>query len=66
MSTARMMVETESARVGSSRLAISSETLFLKKNDSPKSPCRMLPDQMTNWVRIGLSRPSRSRISATC
>ena len=61
-----VMVAIESASVGSSRLAISSITVFLKKNDSPKSPRRMLANQMKNWVKIGSSRPSRLRIAATC
>ena len=58
-----VMVAIDSASVGSSRLAISSATVFLKKNDSPKSPRRMLPNQMKNCVKIGSSRPRRLRIS---
>jgi hypothetical protein len=59
-------VAIESASVGSIRLAISSATLFLKKNDSPKSPRKMFISQMKNCVTIGSSRPSRLRISAIC
>ena len=64
--TVAELVASESASVGSSRLAISSATVFLKKNDSPKSPCNMLAIQMKNWVKMGSSRPRRFRISAIC
>jgi hypothetical protein len=40
MHTAIVIVAIDSASVGSIRLAISSATVFLKKNDSPKSPRR--------------------------
>ena len=60
------IVAIESASVGSSRLAISSATVFLKKNDSPKSPRSRLPSQMKNCVTIGPSSPSRVRIAAIC
>ena len=43
-------------------LAISSATVFLKKKDSPKSPCSRWPSQMKNCVTIGWSRPSCWRI----
>ena len=66
ISTARMMVNTASDSVGSSRSRMRSLTCFLKKKDSPRSPCSVLPIQITNWVRIGWSRPSRFLISATC
>src|SRR5205085_10729026 len=49
--TSMVMVGSESASVGSSRLVISSVTVFLKKNDSPKSPRKMLPNQMKNILR---------------
>ena len=61
-----VMVATESASVGSSRLATSSATVFLKKNDSPKSPRSRLPSQMKNCVTIGSSSPSRLRMAAIC
>src|SRR5574341_1175303 len=47
------------------RWAISSATVFLKKNDSPRSPRRVLPIQMTNCRAMGWLRPSFSRMSAT-
>ena len=60
------MVKNASDTVGSSRSRISSATCFLKKKDSPRSPCSVLAVQMTNCVRIGWSSPRRLRISATC
>src|SRR3989442_15282149 len=65
MSTARISVQVASASVGSRRAVISSATVLLKKNDSPKSPRRMRPIQMTNCWAMGWSRPSFSRMSAT-
>jgi hypothetical protein len=61
-----MMVASDSASVGSKRLVISSATVFLKKYDSPKSPRKILPNQMKNCVKIGWSRPRLLRIAATC
>ena len=40
------------------RSATSDATVFLKKNDSPKSPRAMLPIQTKNCATIGRSRPS--------
>jgi hypothetical protein len=62
------MVHTARAAVGSRRSRISSATVFLKKkkNDSPKSPRAIRPIQIRNCSTMGRSRPSFSRISATC
>ena len=50
-------VQVASARVGSTRWAISSATVFLKKKLSPKLPCRTLPIQMANCVPDRLVEP---------
>ena len=59
------IVVSDSMSVGSMRSATSDATVFLKKNDSPKSPVAMLPSQTKNWVRIGWSRPSFWRMPST-
>ena len=48
------MVNSASDSVGSSRSRISSATCFLKKNDSPKSPCSVLrhPDDELGEDRL--------------
>src|SRR5262245_44802588 len=61
-----MMVTVASARVGPTRCPISSLTCALKKNDSPRLPCKRLPTQIANCSMIGSFSPSRSRISAIC
>src|SRR5438067_9566603 len=54
-----------SASVGSTRSRMSWLTCFLKKNDSPKSPRRMRPSQMTNCSTSGRSRPRCARMAST-
>src|SRR6266545_6086083 len=63
--TASTSVQMASASVGSRRSATSSATVFLKKNDSPRSPRRIVTSQIANCCTIGRSRPSRARIAAT-
>src|SRR5688500_11528759 len=63
--TARISVHVASASVGWRRPVMSSATGFLKKNDSPKSPCTTLPIQMKNCCTIGWSSPSFVRIAST-
>src|ERR1051326_2928822 len=66
ISTASTIVASASERVGSTRCVISSDTGFLKKKLSPKSPLSPRPAQMKNCWKIGFSSPSLPRISATC
>ena len=54
------IVVSDSMSVGSMRSPTSEATVFLKKNDSPKSPRAMLPSHTKNCVTIGSSRPSFS------
>ena len=65
MQTAMIRVQIASARVGSTRWAISSATVFLKKKLSPKLPLQHVadPDARTAARSAG-SRPSLARMSA--
>ena len=63
--TARTSVLVARAAVGSTRSTMSCATVFLKKNDSPKSPWSTRPIQITNCSVIGRSSPRRARMSAT-
>ena len=62
--TAKSSVQTARASVGSTRWAINSATVFLKKKLSPKLPCSTLPIQIANCVQMGSSRPSLLWMSA--
>ena len=57
MLTAMIRVQIASASVGSTRWAISSATVFLKKKLSPKLPRSTSPIQMANCVQIGSFEP---------
>ena len=58
----RMMVATQSARVGSRRWPMSFATGRLEKIDTPRSPWASCPTQRANCTWMGWSRPSRARI----
>ena len=46
------------------RSSTSGRTGWLDVIDWPRSPCRTLPNQITNWIGRLWSRPSRCRRSA--
>jgi hypothetical protein len=59
------MVQTVSARVGSTRWASSVVTGRLLKIDTPRSPWSRAQAQVPNRIRKGWSSPSRARMRAT-